>query len=263
MRDELIACRAQLQEAGAPSVEETDSHVEELIQIAKKAAAGTAAAVVFMGGMADSATAYPIFAQQNYKKPREANGKIACANCHLQSKGIDVRIPHEVLPDTIFKASIEVPAKYEKRYQPIADGSKAQMNVGAIAIMPDGFKLAPKDRLPKALKKEMKGLAWAPYSKEMPNVVVAGPVPGTLYEKMTLPILAPDPNQNKDIYFDKLVMYVGGNRGRGQVYPEGNQSNNNQFFAKAAGTVSAIDGLKVGQPRRVFVWWGFGGTACQ
>ena len=29
-----------------------------------------------------------------------------------------------------------------------------------------------------------------------------------------------------------------------QVYPEGNQSNNNQFFAAATGTVTAIDGLK-------------------
>jgi len=156
-----------------------------------------------------------------------------------------VRLPQEVLPDTIFKATVEVPAKYAKRMQPIADGSKAQMNIGAIAILPEGWKLAPKDRLPKAMKKEMKGLAWAPYSKEKPNIVVAGPVPGERYEKMTLPILAPDPNTQKDIYFDKVLMYFGGNRGRGQVYPEGNQSNNNQFFAKASGTVSAIDGLKV------------------
>jgi len=244
VRDELIACRAQLSEAGVSSVEETDNHVEELIKVAKQAAAGTAAAVVFMGGMADSATAYPIFAQQNYKDPRAANGKLACANCHLASKPIDVRVPHEVLPDTIFKASIEIPLKYNKREQPIADGSKAKLNVGAIAIMPDGFRLAPKDRLPKELKKQMKGLAWAPYSKEKPNVVVAGPVPGNLYEKMTLPILAPKVDE-KDIYYDKVVMFVGGNRGRGQVYPEGNQSNNNQFFASSSGTVSAIDGLKV------------------
>ena len=31
-----------------------------------------------------------------------------------------------------------------------------------------------------------------------------------------------------------------------QVYPEGNQSNNNQFFAKKDGKISAIDGLKAG-----------------
>ena len=33
-----------------------------------------------------------------------------------------------------------------------------------------------------------------------------------------------------------------------QVYPEGNQSNNNQFFAAATGTVTAIDGLKARLP---------------
>ncbi|PHX68495.1 MAG: apocytochrome f, partial [Cyanobium sp. Baikal-G2] len=27
--------------------------------------------------------AYPFWAQQNYASPREATGKIVCANCHL------------------------------------------------------------------------------------------------------------------------------------------------------------------------------------
>ena len=27
--------------------------------------------------------AYPFWAQQNYESPREATGKIVCANCHL------------------------------------------------------------------------------------------------------------------------------------------------------------------------------------
>jgi len=119
------------------------------------------------------------------------------------------------------------------------------MNVGAIAIMPEGWKLAPRDRLPKALKKEMKGLAWAPYSKEQPNILVAGPVPGERYESMVLPILAPDPNSNSNVVFDKASIFFGGNRGRGQVYPEGNQSNNNQFFSSASGTVTAIEDGKI------------------
>ena len=40
------------------------------------------------------------------------------------------------------------------------------MNVGGVIIMPEGFKLAPRDRLPKELKKEMKGLSWSVWSKE-------------------------------------------------------------------------------------------------
>jgi len=245
MRDRLVACRAQLGEAEAPLPEDVDRQIEELEAVAKRMIGGAAAGMVFATSAAGSAVAYPIFAQQNYKEPRDPTGKIACANCHLAGKEIDVRLPQEVLPDTIFKATVEIPAKYKKRMQPVADGSKAQMNAGAIAIMPQGWKLAPKDRLPKALKKEMKGLAWAPYSKEKPNIVVAGPVPGERYETMTLPILSPDPNTSKDIDFGKELFYFGGNRGRGQVYPEGNQSNNNQFFAKETGTISAVDGLKV------------------
>ena len=243
-RDQLVACRAQMDGVEGPTVEETDEHIKGVQDFAKQALAGSAAAMVFTTSM-EPAIAYPIFAQQNYANPREYTGKIVCANCHLASKAIEVRIPQAVLPDTVFKTEVEIPAKYAKRRQPIADGSKAPMNIGAIAVMPEGWKLAPKDRLPKPLKKEMKGLAWAAYSKEYPNIVVAGPVPGETYEKMVLPVLAPDPNTNDKILFGKGIFYFGGNRGRGQVYPEGNQSNNNQFFAAAKGTITAVDGLKV------------------
>jgi len=243
-RDQLVARRAELKEAGAPSVEETDAHVEMLEQFAKQVVAGAAAGVVFTSQMGQ-AVAYPIFAQQNYKEPREYSGKIVCANCHLASKPLETKMPDIILPDTIFKVELEVPCKYEKRVQPIADGSKAPLNVGAIAVMPEGFQLAPKNRLPKSLKKEMKGLSWSAYSKEKPNIVVAGPVPGQTYPNLVLPVLAPDPAKLKDKDYGKFFLYFGANRGRGQVYPEGNNSNNIQYMSSAAGKISAIDGLKI------------------
>jgi len=243
-RDQLVARRAELKEAGAPSVEETDAHVEALEQFAKQMVAGASAGVVFTSQMGQ-AVAYPIFAQQNYKEPREYSGKIVCANCHLASKPLETKMPDIILPDTIFKVELEVPCKYEKRVQPIADGSKAPLNVGAIAVMPEGFQLAPKNRLPKSLKKEMKGLSWSAYSKEKPNIVVAGPVPGQTYPNLVLPILAPDPAKLKDKDYGKFFLYFGANRGRGQVYPEGNNSNNIQYMSTAAGKISAIDGLKI------------------
>ena len=43
-----------------------------------------------------------------------------------------------------------------------------------------------------------------------------------------------------------LFPWNSGSQVEWQVYPEGNQSNNNQFLAAATGTISAIDGLKVG-----------------
>jgi hypothetical protein len=48
---------------------------------------------------------------------------------------------------------------------------------------------------------------------------VIGPVPGQKYSEITFPILAPDP-ATKDVHFLKYPIYVGGNRGRGQIYPE-------------------------------------------
>merc|ERR1719219_1479931 len=172
---------------------------EDAEALAKCTVSTMASAVLLAGSLPDDAEAYPIFAQQNYKDPREATGKLACANCHLANKQIDVRLPHEVLPDTIFKTYIDIPCKYEKRRQPLADGTKGPLNAGAIAVMPEGWKLAPKNRLPKPIKKEMKGLSWTIYSKEHPEIVVAGPVPGNKDSRMTLPVLTPDPTQIRTI----------------------------------------------------------------
>ncbi|XLR65349.1 hypothetical protein HN51_007851 [Arachis hypogaea] len=50
--------------------------------------------------------AYPIFAQQGYENPREATGRIVCANCHLANKPVDIEVPQTVLPDTVFEAVV-------------------------------------------------------------------------------------------------------------------------------------------------------------
>ena len=42
---------------------------------------------------ATRANAFPIYAQQAYKNPREANGRIVCANCHLASKTVELEAP--------------------------------------------------------------------------------------------------------------------------------------------------------------------------
>ena len=55
------------------------------------------------------------------------------------------------------------------------------------------------------------------------------------------PILSPDPAADSSIHFGKYQLHVGGNRGRGQVYPTGEKSNNSVFTATAAGTVDAIN----------------------
>lgn len=56
-----------------------------------------------------SAEAYPVFAQRNYASPREANGRLVCANCHLAQKPVKIEVPQAVLPDTVFEAVIKIP----------------------------------------------------------------------------------------------------------------------------------------------------------
>jgi len=204
--------------------------------------------VVFSTAMAPGAEAYPIFAQQNFADPVDPTGKLVCANCHLQTREINLRMPHEVLPDTIFKIKVDLPLKYDIRRQLNADGEKVELNAGAVVVLPEGWKLAPRDRLPKEIKKEMKGLAWSAYSKEKTNIIVAGPVPGKMYSQMILPVLAPVPGDkapgatDDEVHYGKFDVSAGGNRGRGQVYPDGNISNNNVFLAPEPGTVKSIEG---------------------
>jgi apocytochrome f len=192
------------------------------------------------------AQAYPIFAQQNYENPREANGRIVCANCHLAQKAVEIEVPQAVLPDTVFEAVIDLP--YDKQVkQVLANGKKGDLNVGMVLILPEGFELAPPDRIPEEMKKKVGNLYYQPYSPEKKNILVVGPVPGNKYSEMVVPILSPDPAKTKNIAYFKYPIYFGGNRGRGQVYPDGSKSNNTVYNSSATGKiVSIIPGEKKG-----------------
>ena len=50
--------------------------------------------------------------------------------------------------------------------QVTATGSRGSLNVGAVLILPEGFKLAPKDRLTDEIKAKTKGVFIQPYSKD-------------------------------------------------------------------------------------------------
>ncbi|KAL8223776.1 hypothetical protein R6Q57_019251 [Mikania cordata] len=78
------------------------------------------------------------------------------------------------------------------------------------------------------------------YDTQLKQVLANGPVPGQKYSEITFPILSPDPATKKDIHFLKYPIYVGGNRGRGQIYPDGSKSNNTVYNATASGIVSKI-----------------------
>ena len=196
-------------------------------------------AISLFGFGVENSLAYPVFAQQGYSNPRAANGKLACANCHLNQKAIEIEAPQAVLPNSVFEIGIKVP--YDLTRQQInAAGQKADLNVGGIVILPKGFKLAAKNQISQEIKEKNKGVYISPYSTEFDNILVVGPIAGKTHQELIFPVVAPDPEKNSDVKYLSYPLYVGGNRGRGQVYPTGEKSNINTFGAVQSGQISEI-----------------------
>jgi len=205
-------------------------------------------AVFFASDLAlpQTAAAYPFWAQQTAPEtPREATGRIVCANCHLAQKPAEVEIPQSVLPDKVFEAVVKIP--YDTNTQQVlGDGSKGGLNVGAVLMLPEGFKIAPPDRIPEEMKEKVGGVYFQQYKEGQDNVVIVGPLPGDRYQEIVFPVLSPNPAQDKNIEFGKYAVHLGANRGRGQVYPTGQPSNNTVFKASVAGTIAAINEQEAG-----------------
>jgi len=192
---------------------------------------------LFLGPQASFA--FPIYAQQAYESPREANGRIVCANCHLAQKPTEFEAPTSVLPDSVFETLVKIPYDLTQK-QVLGNGQKGGLNVGAVVILPEGFQLAPKSRLEGELKAKMKGIYITPYSPTKENILVVGPIAGEKNQEIPFPILSPDPEKNKNVFYVKYPIYVGANRGRGQIYPTGDKTNNNMYTAVSAGKIQMI-----------------------
>jgi apocytochrome f len=211
----------------------------------------TIAVNVFSFCVQDS-SAYPVFAQQNYSNPRAANGKLACANCHLNQKAIEIEAPQAVLPNSVFEIELKVP--YDTSKQQIgANGKKADLNVGGILVLPQGFKLASKSQISEEVKAKNKGVFISPYSTEFDNIFVVGPIAGKTHQELIFPVVAPDPEKNSDIKYLTYPFYAGGNRGRGQVYPTGERSNVNVFAATQVGQITEITTSEKGESTVIIV----------
>jgi len=196
-------------------------------------------AISSFGFCVDNSSAYPVFAQQGYANPRAANGKLACANCHLNQKAIEIEAPQAVLPNSVFEIEIKVPYDLTRK-QIGANGKAADLNVGGILILPKGFKLAAKSEISAEIKAKNKGVFISPYSTEYDNILVVGPIAGKKHQELIFPVVAPDPEKSSDVKYLTYPLYAGGNRGRGQVYPTGEKSNINAFGASQGGQISEI-----------------------
>ena len=188
----------------------------------------------------NSANAYPFWAQQNYESPREATGKIVCANCHLAQMPTIAEVPQSVGADSVFKAVVKIPYKQDLK-EIGADGTEVPLQVGAVVMLPDGFKLAPQERWTDEIKEETQGVYFTNYSEDKENIIIVGPLPGDNNKEIIFPVLSPNPSTNKEYHYGKYSIHVGANRGRGQVYPNGDKSNNALFTASHSGTINAIE----------------------
>ena len=189
--------------------------------------------------LSQQALAFPIYAQQAYEDPREANGRIACANCHLAQKPVEIETPQAILPNSIFEAIVKIPYDLNSK-QVLASGARGGLNVGAVVILPEGFKLAPTNQLSTEVKEKNKGVYISPYSSKAENILVVGPISGDKHQEIIFPVLSPDPATNKEVNFIKYPIYVGANRGRGQVNPTGEKTNNNIILSTVTGQINNI-----------------------
>ena len=183
---------------------------------------------------------YPFWAQQNYESPREATGKIVCANCHLAQMPTIAEVPQSVGADSVFKAVVKIPYKNDLK-EIGADGTEVPLQIGAVVMLPDGFKLAPQDRWTDEIKEETEGVYFTNYSEEKDNIIIVGPLPGDNNKEIVFPVLSPNPSTNKEYHYGKYSIHVGANRGRGQVYPNGDKSNNALFTTSHSGLINSIE----------------------
>jgi len=195
--------------------------------------------LVIILGNPGSASAYPVYAQVAYENPREPTGRIVCANCHLAERPVEIQVPQSVFPDTVFEAVVRIPYDSGLK-QLVSTGKKGSLNVGAILILPEGFKLAPTNRLSEDLKVKTEKLFILPYANNKTNILVLGPLLGSKNKQVVFPVLAPSLVQGNTVPFLNYPLYVGGNRGRGQVYPDGGKSNNVVISSLLSGSVVDI-----------------------
>merc|ERR1712157_587953 len=145
----------------------------------------------------------------------------------------------------VFEVEIKVPYDTSRK-QIGANGKKADLNVGGILVLPKGFKLAPKNQISAEMKARNKGVFYSPYSTELENILVVGPIAGKKHQELTFPIISPDPEKDSNVKYLTYPIYAGGNRGRGQVYPTGDKSNVNVFGATQAGQITSITASEKG-----------------
>ena len=103
-----------------------------------------------------------------------------------------------------------------------SSGDLTPLNVGGVLALPEGFHSV--------------GLADSgltlPFNSGLANQLVFGPQPSQLYSEVVISCQA-----DRDLPYLNYPVVAGGNRGRGQIYPDGELSNNNSFRSQSTGVI--------------------------
>eukprot|EP01023_Acetabularia_acetabulum_P008913 TRINITY_DN1391_c1_g1_i3.p2 TRINITY_DN1391_c1_g1~~TRINITY_DN1391_c1_g1_i3.p2 ORF type:complete len:143 (+),score=2.41 TRINITY_DN1391_c1_g1_i3:314-742(+) len=128
-------------------------------------------------------------------------------------------MPLSIMPNSVFDINCLI-GMDRLTYQLLKNGKQGVMNVGAVLILPEGFRMH-----------DARGLIQ-PYSVEHQNILVSGPLANTV----TLAFTIEDVNQP----FGTVPIYVGANAGRGQLYPDGTKSNNTIWTSPIEGIMKTV-----------------------
>jgi apocytochrome f len=145
------------------------------------------------------------FAQSLFSLPRDATGKIVCSNCHLQSASVDFTGPQRLFirglrekPTSIFRA-------IRSNAQLRSDGTIGPLQVGMVLVVGEGITI--------------QSPGWLDWSATLAGALVLGPSSSRSTAGQTISLNI----QTHQISTRSL--YLGANRGRGQLYPDGSPSN--------------------------------------
>ena len=82
---------------------------------------------------------------------------------------MEIEVPQAIFPEMVFETTVKIPYDPNIR-QVLGNGKLGSLNVGAVLVLPDGFQLAPPDRLTTKIKAQK--LYFQPYSREQKNILV-------------------------------------------------------------------------------------------
>lgn len=168
---------------------------------------------------------YPQFAISLFKEPREATGKIVCSNCHLSASSISFNTPISVAMGSLCECTLDIPTRKSGAALQ-ADGSTGELQVGGVwcAYQDIGSleTLGPDE--------------WANWnSTTYAQAKIFGPQPSRNHATLSFGLRIPSYPVSRS-----ASIYIGANRGRGSIYPDGSPSNLTPSLSVAPGVISGL-----------------------